>query len=105
VSVGLHSYSVLPPFLQNSTTLFKELEFLRSWSTNSNHPLIRPNGHLLPTEKIKNLADFSENPRPFWDREDQQRWWVRATIELAWFFIFVDWECFSQLAWQSPTPT
>ena len=52
--------------------------------TKPNHnPRIQPYGHFLPTEKIKKLADFSENPRPFWERGDQQRWWVRDTQFVA----------------------
>jgi len=96
VSVGLHSYSVLPPFLQNSTKLFKELEFLRPRPTNSNHPLIRPNDHLLPHGewKIRSksqavidqqkpahqhpLQHQTKNSRLFWERGDQHRWWVKA---------------------------
>ena len=58
------------------------------------NPLIRPNGHLLPHGEGKCSTPI-KIPRPIWERGDQQRWWVRATIELAWLLIFLDWELLS----------
>ena len=63
--------------------------------------LIRPNGHLLSHGKGKihsksqavvdqqkltyqhPLQHGPKNPRPFWERGDQHRWWVRVIQQLA----------------------
>ena len=46
-------------------------------------PLIRTDGSPLLKEKIKALAENSENSRPLWERGDHRRWWVRATRQLT----------------------